>query len=118
MDYLQKVPVPFMGVELSAEKQIRIVTEGLKNLAMAHHVPIVAVAASDAEGLKSSQVRFQDLWGGASVQYEPDVAVMLNRGSEKRVEMSVEKNRVGPTGTVELELLGRSFTFRILSDEH
>ncbi|MCC7163522.1 MAG: hypothetical protein IT331_13585 [Anaerolineae bacterium] len=118
VDYLQKVPVPFMGVELSAEKQIRIVTEGLKNLAMAHHVPIVAVAASDAEGLKSSQVRFQDLWGGASVQYEPDVAVMLNRGSEKRVEMSVEKNRVGPTGTVELELLGRSFTFRILSDEH
>lgn len=112
VDYLQKVPVPFMGTEPSSEKQIRIVTEGLKNLAMAHHVPIVAVAASDAERLKSGQVRFQDLWGGSSVQYEPDVAVMLNGGKENRVEMSVEKNRLGPSGRdVSLTLRGESFAF-------
>ncbi len=63
---------------------------------MAHHVPIVAVAASDAEGLKNERARFQDLWGGSSVQYEPDAAVMLNRGkSENEVVMAVEKNRMG-----------------------
>lgn len=97
VDYLQKVPVPFTGVELTAEKQIRIVTEGLKNLALAHHVPIVAVAASDAEGLKNEHVRFQDLWGGASVQYEPDVAMMLNRGKGQDIVFGVEKNRMGST---------------------
>ena len=78
VDYLQKVPVFSPGVELTPERQIRTVTEGLKNLALAHGVPIVAVAASDAEGLKGGRVRFEDLWGGSSVNYEPDVAVMLN----------------------------------------
>lgn len=58
---LQKVPVAYTGVELSPEKQIRIVTEGLKNLALAHRVPIVAIGTSDTEGLKNERVRFQDL---------------------------------------------------------
>lgn len=110
VDYLQKVPVPYTGVELAPEKQIRIVTEGLKNLALAHRVPIVAIAASDTEGLKQERVRFQDLWGGSSVQYEPDVAVMLNRGTRNEIVMSVEKNRIGPLGVQKtLELDGAHF---------
>ena len=78
VDYLQKIPVFSPGVELTPERQIRTVTEGLKNLALAHSVPIVAVAAADAEGLKGEHVRFEDLWGGSSVNYEPDVAVILH----------------------------------------
>jgi len=113
VDYLQKVPVPYTGVELSPEKQIRIVTEGLKNLALAHRVPIVAIAASDTEGLKNEHVRFQDLWGGSSVQYEPDVAVMLNRGRENEIVLSVEKNRMGASGLQKrLELDGAHFVLR------
>jgi replicative DNA helicase len=104
VDYLQKVPVFSPGVELTPERQIRTVTEGLKNLALAHRVPIVAVAAADADGLKGGRVRFEDLWGGASVNYEPDVALMLNP-TEKGISeegnlvlFSIEKNRLGPTG--------------------
>jgi hypothetical protein len=90
----------------------------LKNLALAHSVPIVAVAAADAEGLKGERVRFEDLWGGSSVNYEPDVAVMLNpvRQEENRddveVVFSIEKNRLGPAD-VELHrlLLGRHLAF-------
>lgn len=112
VDYLQKVPVPYTGVELSPEKQIRVVTEGLKNLALAHRVPIVAIAASDTEGLKNERVRFQDLWGGLSVQYEPDVAVMLNRGEGNDIVMSVDKNRMGATHRrVIFSLHGESFVF-------
>lgn len=116
VDYLQKVSVPFTGVELTAERQIRIVTEGLKNLAMAHHIPIVAVAASDAEGLKNKHARFQDLWGGASVQYEPDVAVMLNRGEKgNEVVMTVEKNRMGAANeSVIHSLNGVNFLFTVV----
>lgn len=118
VDYLQKVPVFSPGMELTPERQIRTVTEGLKNLALAYTVPIVAVAASDAEGLKGGRVRFEDLWGGSSVNYEPDVAVMLNparqeepsRGAE--IIFSIEKNRLGPTNVEFCHLLrGQYFTF-------
>ena len=112
VDYLQKVPVPFTGVELTPERQIRVVTEGLKNLALAYHVPIIAVAASDTEGLKNERMKFQDMWGGASVQYEPDVAVMLNRGDENKILFSVEKNRMGAANeSCEYELSGATFVF-------
>lgn len=118
VDYLQKIPVFSPGIELTSERQIRTVTEGLKNLALAHCVPIVAVVAADAEGLKGERVRFEDLWGGSSVNYEPDVAVMLNpvrqeaRTSGGEIVFSIEKNRLGPTG-VELRhiLHGQQYAF-------
>jgi len=68
--------------------------------------------------LKSARVRFEDLWGGSSVNYEPDVAVMLNparqaeqtRGVE--IIFSIEKNRLGPTGVEFRHLLnGQHFSF-------
>lgn len=126
VDYLQKVPVISPGYEMNADKPIRIVTEGLKNLAVAHHVPIVAVAASDAVGLQKEQVRFQDLWGGSSIQYEPDVAVMLNPSNavpqsgavSRAISVRVEKNRLGLV-KVELtfDLFGPHFAFKLKSKE-
>jgi len=119
VDYLQKIPVFSPGIELTPERQIRTVTEGLKNLALAHCVPIVAVAAADEEGLKSERVRFEDLWGGSSVNYEPDVALMLNSsrsgGQEQHREVSftIEKNRQGPSSVETIyALCGESFAFR------
>ena len=120
VDYLQKIPVFSPGIELAPERQIRTVTEGLKNLALAHGVPIVAVAAADAEGLRGERVRFEDLWGGSSVNYEPDVAVMLNpaqqtgQTQDTDTLFSIEKNRLGPTG-VEFQhaLRGQHFAFRL-----
>lgn len=118
VDYLQKVPVFASGEQVSPDRQIRVVTEGLKNLALAHGVPIVAVAASDAEGLKGGRVHFEDLWGGSSVNYEPDVAVMLNPAAQdghkvaNEVIFSIEKNRLGPTGVEFRHLLhGKHFAF-------
>lgn len=123
VDYLQKVPVFSPGVELTPERQIRAVTEGLKNMALAHGVAIVAVAAADAEGLKGERVRFEDLWGGSSVNYEPDVALMLNpvgqgdgsHGAE--VIFSVEKNRLGPTRVESRHMLrGEHFAYDVLGE--
>ncbi len=119
VDYLQKVPIFAPGLELTPERQIRVVTEGLKNLALAHTVPIVAVAAADAEGLRGARVRFQDLWGGSSINYEPDVGIMLNpspqreKTGRKEVLFTIEKNRLGPTGVAfRQELRGEHFVFR------
>jgi replicative DNA helicase len=120
VDYLQKIPVFSPGIELTPERQIRTVTEGLKNLALAQGVPVVAVAAADTDGLKGERVRFEDLWGGASVNYEPDVAIMLNPARQKvlasAVEMilSIEKNRLGPTNVEISQVLnGDHFVFEI-----
>jgi len=119
VDYLQKVPIFSPGVELTPERQIRLVTEGLKNLALAYGVPIVAVAAAESEGLKTERVRFEDLWGGSSIKYEPDVAVMLNpegvpTDEGKTVLFTIEKNRLGPTDVEFRHLLrGRYFAFAL-----
>ncbi len=119
VDYLQKVPVFSPGIELTPERQIRTVTEGLKNLALAHGVPIVAVAAADGEGLKGERVRFEDLWGGSSVNYEPDVAIMLNPTQPEpeargvKINFSIEKNRMGPTGVDYHHVLrGQNYAFK------
>jgi len=120
VDYLQKVPVFSPGMEFTPERQIRTVTEGLKNLALAHGVPIVAVAAADSDGLKGKRVGFEDLWGGSSVNYEPDVAIMLNPAQKtghvckNEIIFSVEKNRLGPTN-VEFNhfLLGQYFVYDV-----
>ncbi len=119
VDYLQKVPVVSQGLDVTPERQIRTVTEGLKNLALSYNVPVVAVAASDSEGLKGRRVRFEDLWGGSSVNYEPDVAILLNRAREQQdsadseeVSFAIEKNRLGPTNVESRHLLkGKCFTF-------
>ncbi len=119
VDYLQKVPVMTQGLELTPERQIRTVTEGLKNLALSQGVPVVAVAASDSEGLKAGRVRFEDLWGGSSVNYEPDVALLLNRVSRaesedncNEVSFTIAKNRLGPTNAESRHRLnGKYFVF-------
>ncbi len=119
VDYLQKVPVSSPGLETTPERQIRIVTEGLKNMTLTRQVPIVAVAASDSEGLKSGHVRFEDLWGGSSVSYEPDVAILLNKVNKhaidaetSEVSFTVEKNRLGPTNVASTHCLkGKYFSF-------
>lgn len=113
VDYLQKVPVFTPGMELTPDRQIRSVTEGLKNLAMSHQIPVVAIAASDADGLKSERVRFEDLWGGASIKYEPDVALMLNLERGSSILFSVEKNRLGPIAVgIPYVLRGEYFAFQ------
>lgn len=118
VDYLQKVPVFLPGVEVTPERQIRYVVEELKNMTLQHNVPIVAIAAAEAEGLKEGTVHFEDLWGGSSIKYEPDVAIMLNpspqptRTGPRHVVFSIEKNRMGPTGVnLTFALHGEFFAF-------
>lgn len=106
VDYLQKVPV--MPHLHENKNPVQVVVEELKNLALRRRIPVVAVAAGDAEGLRRDHLRFEDLWGNSSINYEPDVAIMLNptgrdnaaarrKHREPKVLFSIEKNRLGPT---------------------
>ena len=81
VDYAQRVPLPPMigGMELTEAQRIDLVMRGLKGIGMKLGVPILAVAAADAEGLRQQRIHVENLWGPATVQYEPDVALILNR---------------------------------------
>ena len=64
-------------------------------------VVVALVAAVDAEGLRQGRVHFENLWGTAVTQFEPDVALILNRDGRDMdgvplVRIGLEKNRHGP----------------------
>ena len=117
MDYLQKVPYrpPFGAPDPDAIQRIGHVVGGLKDVALGTGVPIVAVAASDGAGLRSSKVRLADLLGPSLVQYECDVGIIQNPhdvGTDGRQTAlwTIEKNRRGPTDVGMLyRLFGRYF---------
>jgi replicative DNA helicase len=118
VDYLQKVHVPNAADEY---ERITTVAEGLKDLALDHDVPVLAVVASDKEGLTAGRrLRVANLRGSSALAYEADTVLLLNDKydvvarhhlvySMTNVEtfrnwavLSVEKNRSGRAG-VELE---------------
>ncbi len=107
IDYLQQVPVPGTERPLEVEERIERVLRGLKGLALRYFeagkvLPIVAVAAVDGQGLRGGRVHAENLWGGAAIQYEPDVIWIGNRegaspAGEVIIRWAVEKNRRGPS---------------------
>jgi len=96
VDYLQKVPIYIHGSMVEGERRIMAVVEELKNLAQLHDVPIVAVSALELEGLRSRHPGVEHLWGGPTIKYECDVALLLIRKEKGLVTFSVGKNRLGP----------------------
>jgi len=119
VDYLQKVPYrpPIGAPDPDTTQRIGHVVGGLKDVALATGVPIVAVAASDEAGLRAGRVRLADLLGPSLVQYECDVGIIQNPhdvGADGRqtVLWTIEKNRSGPNGVAMLfKLEGRYFYF-------
>ncbi len=76
VDYLQKVAVPGVYDEM---QRITSVVEGLKDLALDHDVPILAVVAADKEGIQAGKrLRVHNLRGSSALAYEADTVLLLN----------------------------------------
>lgn len=105
VDYAQRVPIraDLAHLNLSESQRIDFIMRACKGFAMKYHIPIIGVAAADEEGIRKTRVHFENLWGGSLVQYEPDVALILNRDSVgagstvRRIRIAIEKNRHGPS---------------------
>ncbi len=112
VDYLQKVAVP--GLSLDEEQRLGRIVEGLKDLALAADLAVVAVSSADREGLMSGRrLRINGLRGAQVIAYEADVVVVMNEKydvvarhhlvydttSAERyrnwIVVSIEKNRSG-----------------------
>ncbi len=90
VDYLQKVPViPEPADE--AEKVTRIVS-GLKDIALAMGVPVVAIVAADREGLKAKRLRNHHLRGSSAINYESDIIMILNDKYHIVAKVNIEFN--------------------------
>jgi replicative DNA helicase len=129
IDYLQKVSIEPQQVADEGEK-VTIIVEGLKDMAMSLNIPVIALVAADREGLKSKRLHLHHLRGSSALDYECDVALILNNKWEivakthiaynpyraqtfrEWVVFTVEKNRGGPAMIpVEFRLLGQHFAF-------
>jgi replicative DNA helicase len=115
VDYLQKVAVKD-GRETAGEmERVTDIVEGLKDLALDHDLPVLAVVAADKEGLAAGKrLRINNLRGSSALAYEPDVILIMNEkydvvarhhlvydlGNAERFHnwavVSIEKNRSGP----------------------
>ncbi len=118
VDYLQKVAVNPEPAD-EAEKVTRV-AEGLKEIALARGVAVVAVAAADRAGLEARRLRLHHLRGSSAIAYEADLVMILNEkfdiiskvhlaydatkvdAHKQWIVWSLEKNRGGPA-RVDLE---------------
>ena len=130
VDYLQKIAINREHYD-SEDEVITYLTHGLKDIALAKGIHVIAIAASDRLGLRAQRMRLSDMRGSSAIQYEADIGLMLNnkydvvsrqhliynlaQGEAMRgwVVMSVEKNRAG-RHAVDMEFALDAAHFRIL----
>lgn len=77
IDYLQKVAIyPERAVD--ENDKVTIIVEGLKDIAMTYNIPVVAIVAADREGLRSRRMHLYHLRGSSALDYECDIAIIMN----------------------------------------
>lgn len=77
IDYLQKVAI-YPERASDENDKVTIIVEGLKDVAMSLNIPVVAIVASDREGLRSKRMHLYHLRGSSALDYECDIAVIMN----------------------------------------
>jgi replicative DNA helicase len=90
VDYLQKVPqLPEPDNE---SEKVTYVVNGLKDIALSEHIPVIAIVAADKEGLKASRLRNYHLRGSSAINYEADIILILNEKYQIVAKVNIEFN--------------------------
>lgn len=110
VDYLQKLPI--RSAQTVSERVYQAI-EILKELAIGHHISVVAVSAAADKGIGAGRIRLEHLRGSDALAHECDVAILLNQKltatsdrhlkydltqldeARRRTIFSIEKNRRG-----------------------
>ncbi|MFN8456124.1 MAG: DnaB-like helicase C-terminal domain-containing protein [Anaerolineae bacterium] len=77
IDYLQKVAI-YPERAADENDKVTIIVEGLKDMAMTLNIPVIAIVASDREGLRSKRMHLYHLRGSSALDYECDIAIIMN----------------------------------------
>ncbi|MEO0598055.1 MAG: DnaB-like helicase C-terminal domain-containing protein, partial [Chloroflexota bacterium] len=129
VDYLQKIAVHPERPRDENDK-VTIIVEGLKDIALSLDVPVWSIVAADREGLKSKRIHLYHLRGSSALDYETDIALIMNNKYQilakdhvafnpytakqfrNWVVWTVEKNRAGRAMMdIEFELHAPHFAF-------
>jgi replicative DNA helicase len=129
VDYLQKIAVHPERPRDENDK-VTIIVEGLKDIALSLDVPVFSIVAADREGLKSKRIHLFHLRGSSALDYESDIAIIMNnkyqilakdhvafnpytaRAFRNWVVFTIEKNRAGRAmQDMEFELHAQHFAF-------
>ena len=90
VDYLQKVPqIPEPPTET---EKVTFIVNGLKDIALAEDVPMIAIVAADKEGLKASRLRNFHLRGSSAINYEADIILIINEKYHIVAKVNIEFN--------------------------
>ncbi len=77
IDYLQKIAI-YPERAADENEKVTIIVEGLKDIAMTLNIPVVAIVAAQREGLKAPRLHIFHLRGSSALDYECDIAVIMN----------------------------------------
>ncbi len=129
VDYLQKIAVHPERPRDENDK-VTIIVEGLKDIALSLDVPVWAIVAADREGLRSKRIHLFHLRGSSALDYEADIAIIMNNKYQilakdhvafnpynakqfrNWVVWTVEKNRAGRAfQDMEFQIHGQNFAF-------
>lgn len=77
IDYLQKIAIYPERAANEMEK-VTIIVEGLKDIAMSLNIPVLAIVAAEREGLKARRLHMFHLRGSSALDYECDIAIIMN----------------------------------------
>ncbi len=129
IDYLQKIAVHPERPRDENDK-VTIIVEGLKDIGLSLDVPVWAIVAADREGLKSKRIHLFHLRGSSALDYESDIAIIMNNKYQimakdhvafnpynakqyrNWVVWTIEKNRAGRAmQDMEFEIFGQHFSF-------
>jgi replicative DNA helicase len=129
VDYLQKIAV-YPERPRDENDKVTIIVEGLKDIGLSLDVPVWSIVAADREGLKSKRIHLFHLRGSSALDYESDIAIIMNnkyhilskdhvafnpytaKQFRDWVVFTVEKNRAGRAmQDMEFQLHGQHFAF-------
>ncbi len=129
VDYLQKIAVHPERPRDENDK-VTIIIEGLKDIAMTLDIPVWSIVAADREGLKSKRIHLFHMRGSSALDYESDIAIIMNNKYQIMakdhvnfnpytakqfrdwVVFTIEKNRSGRAMMdMEFQLHGPHFAF-------
>jgi replicative DNA helicase len=125
IDYLQRIRAPGMQKYNNRPMEVAHVSNSLKALAKSLNVPVIVNAQLNrsAESREDRRPMLSDLRESGAIEQDADVVMLLYReehyvqDSEKKgiAEITLAKNRSGPTGTVELAFLKHYARFENLA---
>jgi len=127
IDYLQLMSHG-NGNHFNRVQEISEISRGIKSLARELNIPILALSqlSRAVESREVKKPQLSDLRESGSIEQDADIVMMLYRDdyydsmSEKRdiIEISVKKNRNGPTGTVEMKFEKANQKFLEIDTQH